>query len=70
MKFALVLLMCSGMAVQCIDPFEWPLKFDTMYECLQFGYGESSKKLAEMGPETVNKIHAHIKFYCYEITET
>jgi hypothetical protein len=70
MKFALVLLMCSGMAGQCIDPFEWPLKFDTMYECLQFGYGESSKKLAEMGPETVNKIHAHIKFYCYEITET
>ena len=44
--------------------------FDTMYECLQFGYGESSKKLAEIGPETVNKIHAHIKFYCYEITET
>jgi len=48
---------------------EWPEKFDTMYECLQFGYGESSKKLAELGPDNVNELYAHIKFYCQPIRE-
>ena len=69
MKFALILIMCSGMSGACIDPYEWPTKFDTMYECLQFGYGESSKKLAEMGPKNVNERYAHIKFYCQPIRE-
>jgi len=68
MKFVLVLIMCSSMSNSCLEPFEWPTRFDTMYECLQFGYNESSKKLAEMGPDTVNKIHAHIKFYCQKVT--
>ena len=69
MKFALILIMCSGMSGACIDPYEWPTKFDTMYECLQFGYGESSKKLAEMGPKNVNELYAHIIFYCQPIRE-
>ena len=70
MKFVLILIMCSGMSGQCITPFEWPERFDTMYECLQYGYGESSKKLAEIGPDTVNEAYAHIKFYCQPVTET
>jgi hypothetical protein len=28
---------------------------------------EASKKLEEMGPDTVNKIYAHIKFYCQPV---
>ena len=61
--------MCSGMSGQCIDPYELPAQLDTKYEWLQFGYGESSKKLAEMGPETVNKVYAHVKFYCQPMSE-
>ena len=70
MKFILILIMCSGMAGTCISSYEWPEKFDTMYECLQFGYGEASKKLAELGPDNVNELYAHIKFYCQPVTET
>ena len=70
MKFVLILIMCSGMSGQCIEPYQWPMKFNTMYECLQFGYGESSKKFAEIGPETVNEVYAHVKFYCQPIVET
>tara|TARA_R100001440_G_scaffold676_1_gene2099 strand:+ start:4078 stop:4290 length:213 start_codon:yes stop_codon:yes gene_type:complete len=70
MKFILVLIMCSAVSNQCIDPYEWPERFDSIYECLQFGYGESSKKLAQIGPDTVNEIHAHIKFYCQKVTTT
>ncbi len=69
MKFALILIMCSGMSGACIDPYEWPAKFDTMYECLQFGYAESSKKLEAIGPKNVNELYAHIKFYCQPIRE-
>ena len=69
MKFVLVLVMCSGMSGTCIDPYQWPEKFNSMYDCLQAGYAESSKKLEEMGPENVNKLHAHIKFYCSKVTE-
>ena len=69
MKFALILIMCSGMNGACIDPYEWPTKFNNMHECLQFGYGESSKKLAEIGPEKVNEMYAHIKFYCQPIRQ-
>jgi hypothetical protein len=69
MKFILMLIMCSGISGQCIPPYEWPERFDTMYECLQFGYGEASKKLAQIGPDTVNESYAHIKFYCQPATE-
>ena len=70
MKFILVLIMCSGISGECLDPHQWPKKYDTMYECLQAGYHHSSAKLEEMGPDNVNKLRAHIKFYCQEITET
>ena len=70
MKFVLILIMCSGMSGQCLDPYEWPSEFNNMYDCLQAGYAESSKKLEEMTPKTVNEIYAHIKFYCQPIQET
>ena len=69
MKFILILIMCSGMSGKCLEPYQHPVKFDTMYECLQYGYGESSKKLAEIGPDAVNKAYAHIKFYCQPMSE-
>jgi hypothetical protein len=68
-KFILILIMCSGITGTCIQPFEHPVRFESMYECLQFGYHEASKKLAEIGPDKVNEAYAHIKFYCQPISE-
>jgi hypothetical protein len=65
----LILIMCSGITGTCIQPFEHPVRFESMYECLQFGYHEASKKLAEIGPDKVNEAYAHIKFYCQPISE-
>ena len=62
MKFVLILIMCSGISGQCIEPYQWPGEFDSMYNCLQTGYMEASKKIEEMGPEVVDKTYAHIKF--------
>ena len=69
MKFMLILIMCSGVTGTCIAPFEHPVSFESMYECLQYGYHEASKKLAEIGPDKVNEAYAHIKFYCQPMSE-
>ena len=69
MKFILILIMCSGVTGTCIAPFEHPVRFESMYECLQYGYHEASKKLAEIGPDKVNEAFAHIKFYCQPLSE-
>jgi len=68
-KFILILIMCSGVTGTCIAPFEHPVRFESMYECLQYGYHEASKKLAEIGPDKVNEAYAHIKFYCQPLSE-
>ena len=69
MKFILILILCSGMTGTCVTPYEHPVRFESMYECLQYGYNEASKKLAEIGPDKVNQAYAHIKFYCQPISE-
>ena len=46
MKFVLILILCSGMSGQCITPYEHPVRFESMYECLQYGYNEASKKFS------------------------
>ena len=70
MKFLLTLVICSGVAGECMPDYEWPKRFDGMYDCLQFGYVESSKKLEEIGRKEVNQYLMTIKFYCQPVQET
>ena len=70
MKFLLTLVICSGVAGECMPRYEWPKRFSGMYDCLQFGYAESSKKLEEIGKIEVDKYLMHIKFYCQPVQET
>ena len=64
MNFVLTLIMCAGMSGECMPAYNWPTRFDSMYDCLQFGYDESSKKIKEIGPEEVNKYNMYIRFIC------
>jgi hypothetical protein len=64
MKFILSMIICSGVAGQCMPPYEWPETFNTQYDCLMFGYKESIVKMEKLGPEDVNKYSMFIKFYC------
>ena len=64
MKFILSMIICSGVAGQCMPPYEWPDTFNSQYDCLMFGYKESIVKMKELGPEDVNKYSMFIKFYC------
>ena len=67
MKILLTLIICSSIAGDCIDPYQWPETFRTNYDCLMFGYEESMNKLKEVGREDVNKYGMFIKFYCEPI---
>jgi len=63
----LTLIICSSIAGDCIEPYQWPETFRTNYDCLMFGYEESISKLKEVGREDVNKYGMFIKFYCEPI---
>ena len=64
MKILLSLVICSQVAGTCLEPYEWPQRFNTQYECLMFGYEESLKKMREIGPTDVNQYDMYVKFTC------
>jgi len=70
MKILLTLIMCSSIQGICMDPYPWPEKFNDTYDCMQFGYEESKKKMEEIGRSDVNKHGIFVRFTCTPITET
>ena len=64
MKFLLVLTICSSVIGECMPSFTWQESFGTHYDCAQFGYAESTKKLTEIGSEEVNKYGIVVSFTC------
>jgi hypothetical protein len=64
MKILLSLVICSQLAGACMEPYEWPQRFDNQYDCLMFGYEQSAIKMREIGREEVNQYNMYIKFYC------
>ena len=67
MKILLSLLICSQVAGTCLEPYQWPTRFNTQYDCLMFGYEESAKKMKEIGSPDVNKHQIYIRFTCTPI---
>ena len=64
MKILLSLIICSQVAGTCLEPYPWPEKFDTQYDCMVFGYQESLNKMQQLGREEVNKYNMYIRFTC------
>ncbi len=67
MKITLMLILCSGVAQECLAPYEWPTKFPDMYECMLAGYEESTNKMLEIGRYQANEFDMYIKFTCGSI---
>ena len=57
MKILLTLVLCSQIQNVCLEPYPWPERFDTQYDCLMFGYEESMNKMQEIGREEINQTH-------------
>ena len=64
MKILLSLIICSQVAGTCMEPYEWPEKFNTQYDCMIFGYKESLNKMEQIGKTEVNKYNMYIRFTC------
>ena len=60
----LSIIICSQLASTCSEPFTWPEKFDSHYDCLTFGYKESLNKMKEIGRSESNKHGIYIRFVC------
>ena len=63
MKIALFMILCSGVASNCLEPIKINT-YDTFYNCMSAGYLESYNKNAEIGPDDVNNYKMYIKFIC------
>ena len=68
-ELILVLYLCSGIANTCMPPYQWPEKFDDMYDCLNAGYTEALKKSKEIGRFDVNQHEIFVKFACVQEVE-
>ena len=55
MKILLTLIMCSYVEGVCMPDYKWPEHFNSMYDCMIFGYEESQRKMEEIGRSDVNQ---------------
>ena len=69
MKVILILYMCSFTTGQCLPPYEFPIQYNDMYDCMNAGYSESLKKSKEIGRKDINENGIYIRFICKEDTK-
>jgi hypothetical protein len=64
MSYLLTIIMCSGLANQCLQPFTFPTQYPNSYTCMVEGYKKAMEKTIDIGAEEVNKHQIYIKFDC------
>jgi hypothetical protein len=65
MKFLLSMILCSGVSLTCLPPYQVIDAFyEDQYSCLLKGYEKSIEKMEEIGRVVVNENELFIKFYC------
>jgi len=70
MKILLTLILCSYVQGSCLQPYQWPVQYNDMYDCFEAGYELSLKKLKEIGRTEVNKEQIYIRFTCVPAATT
>ena len=68
MKFALLMIMCSYVAGECIDPVPMNTYYNDMYSCMNAGYQHSLNKRIGLGKEHINEYKIYIEFICVKET--
>lgn len=67
MKFALLMIMCSYVAGECMAPVPMDTYYNDMYSCMNAGYQHSLDKSIEVGEEQINEYKIYMKFICTEL---
>jgi len=58
------MILCSGVAGNCLEPHKTSTTYDNFYDCMIAGYENSLSKMQVLGPEAVNEHQMFIKFFC------
>ena len=67
MKYILILWVCSFLNGQeCMAPMEYPVVYDSWYECSRSAHKESLALMTKMGYAYMNKHKIAMKYYCKE----
>ena len=67
MKFALSMILCSGLANSCLDPLPiTDVYYDDWQSCIVAGYEESIKRSNEVDTTDFNQYRLFLKFICHE----
>ena len=66
MKIALAIIMCSFVHGECMEPYVFPERYASHYECMIAGYEKSLSKMKEIGKRDINRDQVFFKFACYE----
>ena len=65
MNFILTMILCSGVSLTCLPPYQ---VIDTFYEdqysCLLKGYEKYIEQMEKIGRVVINENKLFIKFYC------
>ena len=68
-KFALTLWVCSFLQGQtCLPPVQFPVMYDSWYECSRAAHQESVKIMCKLGYIAVNKDRVAMKYRCKEVS--
>ncbi len=70
MKILLTLILCSYVQGSCLQPYQWPMQYNDMYDCFEAGYELSLKKMKEIVRTEVNKEQIYIRFTCVPAATT
>ena len=58
------MILCSGVAGNCLEAHKTSTTYDNFYDCMIAGYENSLSKMQVLGPEAVNEHQMFIKFFC------
>ena len=67
MEYALVLLICSSVAGNCLPPVSYDERFEDAYGCMVTGYQRSLETTKTIGQDEVNLHGIYIKFGCNKV---
>ena len=67
MEYALVLLICSSVANNCLPPIYYEDRFVDAYSCMVTGYERSLETTIAIGKDEVNLNDIYIKFGCTKV---
>ena len=69
-KFTLIIWVCSFLGGQpaCLAPMEYPVQFNSWYECSRTAHKESLLLMTKMGYKYINDNKIAMKYVCQNMS--